>query len=129
MLFITACTDNKPVYHPVNKPIPRNLAEAINYLDQKWTAAEKLKFKSKPEEEAVDYYNFSTGLWIRNNWIYAKNDSTLASYFHKLGVVVPDDMSGIILLSFHRALNNKPIDLDGQVNSYKAFWKKNHRLN
>ena len=33
-------------------------------------------------------------------------------------------MSSIILTSFHRKLNEKPIDLKTQIEYYKSYWKK-----
>src|SRR5262249_54668776 len=40
------------------------------------------------------------------------------------GIHHPDDMSGVILDSFWRHLNSKPIELDKQIASYEEYWKK-----
>ena len=39
-----------------------------------------------------------------------------------------DDMSGIILDSFWRHLNQKPIKLDEQVKYYQDYWKKHETI-
>lgn len=103
--------------------MPRNVDEAIKFFEKQWTEKQKQDFKNKPETGAVTELHFSVGLWIRNNWIYGERDKALSEYFLKLGIHAPDDMSSIILISLHRRLNNKPIDLNEQVNAYKAAWK------
>jgi hypothetical protein len=48
----------------------------------------------------------------------------LAQYFKKeIGITHPDDMSSIILLSFHRHLNGKELNLSTQVRIYQQFQK------
>jgi hypothetical protein len=102
---------------------PKNIDEAISYFETHWTTAEKNTFKKMPEEDAVAEYHMSTGMWIRNNWIHGHRDTSLVNQFLALGIDAPDDMSSIILRSLHRKLNNLPLDIDGQVEKYKAYWK------
>src|SRR5262245_47280679 len=103
--------------------LPKNLDESVLYFKQRWTKGELDKFKNKPENEAVTELHFGTGMWIRNNWVQGNRDTALTNYFHSLGVNHPDDISSIILTSLHRALNNKDIQLNKQVDGYKAYWK------
>ena len=111
------------VYNVLQEQMPRNVDEAVTFFEKQWTEKQKQDFKNKPENNAVTKLHYSVGLWIRNNWIYGKRNKALAEYFLKLGIRAPDDMSSIILISLHRKLNNKPIDLNEQVNAYKAAWK------
>ena len=67
--------------------------------------------------------HFSTGVWIRNEWLYGNKDSALVNYFNRLGIDQPNDMSTIILTSLHRKLNNLPINLEAQVNYFIEYWK------
>ena len=60
---------------------------------------------------------------MRNDW-GLWGGSPLARYFNRLGVFHPDDISGIILTSFWRHLNGRPIKLDEQVKHYQDYWKK-----
>lgn len=46
-----------------------------------------------------------------------------AAWFNQVGIYHPDDMSGIILDSFWRKLNNKPIGLDEQIKYYQDYWR------
>ena len=103
--------------------LPKNLDEAISYFQQHWTKKELNSFKNKSENNAVTELHFSTGMWIRNNWIRGTLDSAMTNYFHSLGIYSPDDISSIILTSLHRKLNKKSIDLDKQIKEYKAYWK------
>ena len=41
-----------------------------------------------------------------------------------LGLSHADDMSGVILQSFHRYLNEKPLNVEGQIKDYQDFWKE-----
>lgn len=109
---------------------PKDLDEAIQYFESNWTDKAKNDFINDSLKNA----HFSTGLWIRNNWIRGKRDTCLVNYFNELGIYHPDDISSIILKSLLRKLQNKPIELEKQINVYKAYWdpiiecKKNQRL-
>jgi hypothetical protein len=48
----------------------------------------------------------------------------LAKWFNRHGIVHPDDMSGIILTSYWRRLNGKPIALASQVKYFQDYWKE-----
>jgi hypothetical protein len=54
-------------------------------------------------------------------------DSVISKWFHSLGIHHADDMSGIILTSYHRKLNNVPINLEEQVQYYKDWWNKSEK--
>lgn len=102
--------------------IPKNLNDAIEYLNCTWSEKDKEEFKAKDEDEAVTELHFGTGLGIRNGWDLWKGRNSLSRYFRLKGISHPDDMSSIVLTSFHRSLNNKDIDLTGQIKFYKSYW-------
>jgi hypothetical protein len=101
---------------------PTTLEETYLYLNQMFDDTEKFGFMTLPEDVATSRLHRGFGMWIRNNWGLWRN-SKLKHYFLDKGVGHPDDMSGIILTSYHRFLNNKPIDLDGQIKKYQDFYK------
>jgi len=103
--------------------MPENLEESISYFQNEWTSSELSSFKNKLEYEAIAEAHFGAGLWIRNTWIKGNRNVPLANYFTSLGINHPDDISSIILRSLHRKLNNRIIDVEKQVESYKAYWK------
>ena len=53
-----------------------------------------------------------------------KQEGLLHEELKALGLEHADDMSGLILESFHRKLSHKPLDLEGQVHHYRAHWEK-----
>lgn len=103
--------------------LPRNLEEAVLYFQQQWTKTQLDKFKNSPEDKVVSELHFGTGMWIRNNWVHGDKDTALTTYFNSLGISHPDDISVIILTSLHRTLNQRDIQLNKQVEKYKAYWK------
>jgi hypothetical protein len=101
--------------------VPKDLNEALEILSCKWPEKEIKEFKALKEENLAEFH-FGAGLSMRNNWGLWQGNNELVREFNKIGIHHPDDMSAIILKSFHRRLNNKDIDLDGQVNFYQAYW-------
>lgn len=102
--------------------IPQNLEECFAELKKILTREELEEFRSKEEQDIISYHH-SLGRWVRNNWgLWSK--SRLVKYFNEIGIKHPDDMSGIILDSFHRYLNNKEIRLQEQVEYYQEYWEK-----
>lgn len=102
---------------------PATIDEAVLYFERKWSDKKKEDFKIKPEKTAVEEIDLSVGIWIRFEWLSNNKDTILVNQFKKLGIDHPNDMSNIILTSLHRKLNNIPIDVEGQVNYFKEYWK------
>lgn len=105
--------------------IPKTLNDALDYMDCVWT--DKEGFKNKSERDAVGDAHFAGGQWMRNGWGLWEGKNSLYKQFKSLGVTFPEDISSIILTSFHRRLNSKDINLNGQVQQYKEY-KRNQEL-
>jgi ribosomal protein L21E len=125
VFFLFACTittaqDDCTKYK--NDYIPVDLTDAITFFKCAWPKDDLANFKNKEEEKATAELHFGAGLYIRNNWKLWGGSSKIATYFHNLGIHHPDDMSGIIFKSLHRTLNNKPVELEKQIQYYKDFW-------
>ncbi|WP_037373645.1 DUF6794 domain-containing protein [Salinimicrobium xinjiangense] len=104
------------------KNIPYGLRSTINEIDRNLNDTVKYDFKIAPEGVATSKHHFGLGLNIRNE----KNlwrSSLLKTFFQLNGIQHPDDMSGIILTTYHRELNNKPINFREQKRYYKEYWK------
>jgi hypothetical protein len=103
--------------------IPSDLNDAIQRLDFLLDTKSKDNYKGMVESKAVKYVNLgSLGMTIRNDWRLWKK-SRLFFYFDSLGINYPMEMTNIIFTSYHRHLNNKPIDLDRQIIAIKDFHK------
>jgi len=105
-----------------NKYIPKNLNDALDYMDCVWT--DKEGFKNKSEKDAVADAHFAGGQWMRNGWGLWEGKNSLYKQFKSLGITFPEDISSIILTSFHRRLNHKDINLSEQVQKYKESRKR-----
>jgi len=110
-------------YSPDSLYIPKDLEECFQELTALLPPKDLAEFKSAPEGQACAEMHMGLGMWMRNNWgLWA--GSRLSFYFADLGVFHPDDMSGVILRSFHRHLNGKPLKVEKQVKFYLDYWKK-----
>lgn len=90
--------------------IPSDLQDCFKQLDKLLSSAEKKSFSSA-RENSLSSYHMGLGLWMRNNWGLWKG-SRLSNYFNRLGVLHPDDMSGIIIRYYHRYLNGHEFKID-----------------
>ncbi len=115
-------SQEKPKSYP-EKYLPESLNDALDYMEYKWTDAEKQTFKSKDERTAVSSLHLSYGMFIRNVWLRHGNPK-LEKSFDEIGIYALDDISSIIITSFHRKLNKKEIKLDEQIKPYKVYWEE-----
>lgn len=76
-----------------------------------------------PEDSAIGSAHHGLGAYIRNEWRLWSGEGALVQYFNGMGIKHPDDMSGIILASYHQWKNGKPINLEKQVKYYVKYWK------
>jgi hypothetical protein len=108
-----------------NYPIPKNLKQCFNILDKTTEKAIIQLIKTLPEDSIISNkiidYEMDFGFY----WLDEK--SKLIRYFDKMGL----DSFGrkyslyeIILISYHRYLNNMEIDIDSQIKTYNSIWRK-----
>jgi hypothetical protein len=107
--------------------IPKNLEDAIKVLDSRLSGELKSEIINLSEEKFRAESHFGIGLTlIRNGWsLWSK--SRLSMFFEDKGISHPDDMSGIILTSYHRRLNGKSIEIEKQITEYKEYQLKNNQ--
>lgn len=102
--------------------IPKNLEDCFIQIDKMLNDSLRTEFKKISEEDFTGKTHFGLGIWMRNNWSLW-GGSRLSKYFNEKEIYHPDDMSGIILTSYHRRLTDKKIDLENQISYYKTYWK------
>ena len=102
----------------MKKQKPKNLTECIQMLDKNLKKEDKEYIKTLTEEEFFMESHFTIGMGIRNEWIRSGNPE-LVTFFLDQGVKHPDDMSAMILTSYHRHLLGKEIDFEGQISAHK----------
>lgn len=119
--------------------VPETLEECFEYLNK--FLQDRNVFKGVEEDEVVATSHHSLGRWLRNKWylwwdksfaikaierkdeMYPQLKPEIITYFQGLGVNHPDDMSGIIILSYHRNLNDREIELEKQIQEILEFYK------
>lgn len=112
--------------------IPNNLNECMEVLDEIFNATPKEDrdwFKNSPEDEATGGIHHTLGRWIRNNWGLWNKDTELYKVFKNMEIWHADDMSDIILTSYHRKINSKDINLKEQVAHFIEYWKEYEKTN
>ena len=103
--------------------IPKDIEDCFKELEKMLHPDLIQEMKSGTELDMAQHH-FGLGRWMRNNW-QLWGISRLSAYFNGLGVHHPDNMSGIILTSFWRHLNNKPIEFDKQIEHCKEWERVN----
>ena len=104
--------------------IPKTLDECFPILDKELHPDTIKEFKEMEEKDMMASTHFTLGRWLRNEWALWDNKTELHNWFKdELGIWHADDMSGIILTSYHRKLNGKDIALNEQIQFYKDWWE------
>ncbi len=94
--------------------IPIDMEDAFEELNRLSEPKGLASFKNAPEEAIRSRLHFGLGRWILINW--GMEDGSRISHFLKLkGVSMPDDMVRIIIVSWHRRLNGKPLLLEEEI--------------
>lgn len=101
---------------------PKTLEETFPHLGRMFNDTMLYNFMVLPEDVSTIRLHHGLGTFLRNHWGLWRN-SELKQYFQSKEIYHPDDMSDIILKSYHRHLNNIPIDLEQQAAYYAHYWK------
>ena len=97
--------------------IPKDLADAFVQLNKRIDSESKQKFQSVPEEEVSDKLFFSLARWIMHNWGF-HGGSRFSHYIKQLGIYHPEDMARFVIISYHRYLNKKSLNVKDLVNYF-----------
>ena len=109
--------------------IPKDFNESLTQLNKVIPDSTKTRIKSMTESDFLAQTHFSTGMWIRNYWLYNRylfglivTKSDLRKDLTTKGLYSNDDMSGVILRSFHRQLNDIDINVDQQIKDIHQWY-------
>lgn len=122
-LFVFSVLQGQNISKKELRHKPVNLEEAVNQLKKNHHDTTKQQIFLMTENEFLSNTHFGLGMWIRNNWGLWKGWE-LAKYFNSIGIYHPDDMSGIILISYYRDIHGKDWKLEEQVKYYQDYWKE-----
>ncbi|MGE5500057.1 MAG: DUF6794 domain-containing protein [Syntrophothermus sp.] len=84
--------------------IPKDMKDCFSALDSSLDKDIIGQIRSA-RDSSMTAYHMNIGQWMRNRW-GLWGGSRLQKYFSEYGVNHPDDMSGLILRSYYRYLNN-----------------------
>jgi hypothetical protein len=106
------------------EPVPNTLEEAFSALDNQLPSSERESFKNMPERQAVRRAHMGLGMYIRNDW-FRRGGSALPQLLQARHL---DDASSIVLTSYWRYLNGRPLDVEQQIACYHRWWAVQQRL-
>jgi hypothetical protein len=105
--------------------IPKNLEQCFKKLGETLSDEELEIIKTFPEDSIYFHEEFKYGTDFFHAWkLY--DGSRLTRFFNRKGLNGSHEIYNTILISYHRHLNNKPIDLDGQISKYQAKQKDDY---
>lgn len=116
--------------------IPKDLDEAAEtFLEFYRTAKDMNEIVDMSEDEFRGFAHHGAGMFMRNSWYlwwheghgydsWPKTKPALVAWFNERGIYHADDISSIIITSAYRKVNNKPIDLEKQIQHYINYWKQ-----
>lgn len=94
--------------------IPKDIEDCFFELNKILDDSIKEEFRREEEENIVGVYHMGLGRFLRNHWSLW-HDSRLAKYLLEKDLRSADDMSCLVLMSYHRFLNNKDIEIENQI--------------
>lgn len=101
--------------------IPKDLYDAFSQLDRLMDLKTRAEFQLLPEARAGR--KFYLIMWIVNNWGFYEG-SRLSHYIRQLGITHPEHMAHFLVITYHRKLNKKELDLKERVEFYKEKEEK-----
>jgi hypothetical protein len=94
--------------------IPVDLDDAYSELNRLSNPDALASFRKAPEDEIRRKLHFGLGRWIMSNW-GLEEGSRISHYLKQKGISIPDDMVRVIIVTWHRKLNNKPLMLEEEI--------------
>ena len=94
--------------------IPADLDDAHNELSRLADPKGLASFKSSPEDSISRKLHFGFGRWILLNW-GLEEGSRISHHLKSKGISFPDDMVRVIIVTWHRKLNDRPLLLDEEI--------------
>ena len=104
--------------------IPKDLNDAFLQLDQLIEDKDKRSFQQLSEQDATRKLYFSFQRWIINNWGF-DGGSRFSHYLKGIGLLHPEDMATFVILTYHRKLNKKELDVKGAAAALKEERMRN----
>lgn len=105
--------------------IPSTMSEAFREIISLSSDSSLDKLKAAPEEVAATKLHLGLGKWIAAKWNFYEG-SRFTKYLNELGVSFPDDMIQFTIVSFHRYLNKRDLNLEERASVYQKKRQLEH---
>lgn len=89
--------------------IPRDIDDAMVKLMELTDEKARLPLKTLDETTMSTKLYFGLGRWMAYNWNFEEG-SRLSHYLRQRGLIYTEDMTRFMLVSFHRHINNRPLE-------------------
>ena len=111
------------------KYVPNDFNESLTQLDKIFPDSTKTEILQMTEDEFMRMTHLSTGMWIRNYWLYNRylfglivTQSNLRKELINKGLFHNDDMSSVILCSYYRKTHNIDLNVEQQIEEIHQFY-------
>ncbi|MBK9734606.1 MAG: hypothetical protein IPO92_06420 [Saprospiraceae bacterium] len=91
--------------------IPRDIDDAMAKLMELTTEEARKPLIRMHEDTIAKKLHFGLGRWMEYNWNFAEG-SRLSHLLRQKGILYVDDMTYFMLVTFHRYISKKPLDID-----------------
>jgi len=106
--------------------IPKDLEDAFKELERLSEKEGLAKFKNGKEEIVAKKLHFGLGRWIMEKW-HMYDGSRYSHYLRLKGLSYPDDMARFTIISFHRHLNGRDLQVDARIKVVKEKRDKEYQ--
>jgi hypothetical protein len=103
--------------------IPKDLNDAFVVLNNMLEEKDRAKFAQMSEKDALHKLYFSFHRWIIVNW-GLEGGSRFSHYIKGMGLSHPEDMASLVVIAYHRKLNNKDLGIKDLATNLKEERKK-----
>lgn len=90
--------------------IPEGLTDAFVQLNKLIAEADRKQLATYPEELVARNLEGTLGRWIVYNWGF-EGGSRMSHFLKNIGLTHPNDMATFIIVTYHRTLNDQPLDV------------------
>ncbi len=103
--------------------IPENMSDAMDQLNLLSDVSGQEKLKEAPVQVVADKLILGLGRWMMVNWsLYS--GSRLSHHIRQYGVTMPEDQAKFLIVSYHRFLNEQPLNLEMRGKKWFELRKK-----
>lgn len=102
--------------------VPVTLEDGLLALDTILNPYQKRYLMCIPPAEVRQTLQYGLGLWLQDYW-GLWGAAPLRIHLLKRGILHPEDMASVILVSYYRKLRGEPIQLQQQIDYYQNYWR------